>query len=85
MWISDSEAGGKDEKSTGIAVGDSECGHDVTELLVRERCNFDSLSVKKDAKRLQVRCPEKRKAMVRRICSVTICLLFAGGIWIGRG
>ena len=32
LWISDSEAGGKDEKSTGIAVGDSECGEDVTEL-----------------------------------------------------
>jgi len=26
FWISDSEAGGKDEKSTGIAVGDSKCG-----------------------------------------------------------
>ena len=47
LWISDSEAGGKDEKSTGIGVGDSECGEDVTELLVRERCSLDILSVKK--------------------------------------
>jgi len=50
VWISDSEARGKDEKSTGIAVGDSKCGDNVTGLLVRERCNFDILSVKKDAK-----------------------------------
>jgi len=50
LWISDSEAGGKQEKSTGIAVGDSKCGDDVTRLLVRERCNLDILSVNKDAK-----------------------------------
>jgi len=50
LWISDSEAGGKDEKSTGIAVGDSESGEDMSELLVRERCSLDILSVKKDAK-----------------------------------
>ena len=30
LWISDSEAGGKDEKSAGTGVGDSECGEDVT-------------------------------------------------------
>jgi len=29
VWISDSEAGEKDEKSTGIAAGDSKCGYDV--------------------------------------------------------
>ena len=50
LWISDSEAGRNDEKSTGMTVGDSECGDDVTVLLVRERCSLDILSVKKDAK-----------------------------------
>jgi len=50
LWISDSEAGAKDEKSAGIAVGDSKCGDDVTGSLVSERCNLDILSVKKDAK-----------------------------------
>jgi len=37
------------KKSTGIAVGDSQCGDDVTGLLVRGRCNLDILSGKKDA------------------------------------
>jgi len=36
LWISHPEAGGKDEKSTGIAVGDSKCENDVMEFLVRE-------------------------------------------------
>jgi len=61
LWISDSEAGGKDEKSTGMAVGDSECGDDVTGLLVKERCNLDILSVKKDAKLSASEMPEKKE------------------------
>jgi len=61
LWISVLEAGGKDEKSTGIAVGDSECGDDVTGLLVRERCNLDILSVKKDAKLSACEMPEKEE------------------------
>jgi len=36
LWISDSEAGGKDEKSKVVAVGDSQCRDDVMGLLIRE-------------------------------------------------
>ena len=61
LWISDSEAGGKDEKSAGTRVGDSECGEDVTELLVRERCSLDILSVKKDAKLSASEMPEEEE------------------------
>jgi len=32
LWISDSEAGEIDEKSTGIAVGDSKCGDNLLTL-----------------------------------------------------
>jgi len=57
LWTSDSEAGGKDEKST----GDSKCGDDVTGLLLRERCKLDILSVMKDAKLSASEMPTKGK------------------------
>ena len=44
-----------------IAVGDSECGDDVTGLLVRERCNLDILSVKNDAKLSASEMPAKEE------------------------
>ena len=61
VWISDSEVGEKDEKSRGIAVGDSKCGDDVMGFLVTERCNFDILSVKKDAKLSASEMPGKEE------------------------
>jgi len=39
LWISGTEVGEKDEKSTGIAVGDSECGVRRS----RRRCRFTSI------------------------------------------
>jgi len=57
LWISDSEAGGKDEKST----GDSKGRDDVMGLLLRERCNLDILSVKKDAKLSASEIPRKEE------------------------
>ena len=80
LWISDSEAGGKNEKSTGIAVGDSECGEDVTELLVRERCILDILSVKKDAKLSAIEMPEKKEGSGEENLRCSSCLLFARGV-----
>ena len=48
LWISDSEAGLKVEKSGG--VGEGECGDYVVWLLSRDRQSLDILSVKKEAK-----------------------------------
>ena len=50
MWISDSEAGSKVEKSGGVVEGEGECGDAVVWLLSRDRRSLDILSVKKEAK-----------------------------------
>ena len=49
LWISDSDAGLKVEKSGGVVEGEGECD-DVVWLLSRDRRSFDILSVKKEAK-----------------------------------
>jgi len=48
LWISDSEAGLKLEKSGVVEEG--ECGDDVVWLLSRDRRSLDILSVRKSAK-----------------------------------
>ena len=50
LWISDSEAGLKVEKSGGVVEGEDECGDAVVWLLSRYRLSLDILSVKKEAK-----------------------------------
>ena len=50
LWISDSEARVKSEKSGGVAGGEGECRDDAAGLLVRERWSFDILPVKKRSK-----------------------------------
>ena len=50
LWTSDSDAGVKTEKSSGVPGGEVECGDDVVGLLVRERRSLDILQVKKEAK-----------------------------------
>ena len=50
LWISDSEAGLKVEKSGNVVEGEGECGDDVVWLLSRDRRSLDTLSVKKEAK-----------------------------------
>ena len=47
LWISDSEAGLKVEKSGGVVEGEGECGDDAVWLLSRDRRSLDILSVKK--------------------------------------
>ena len=49
LWISDSEARLKVEKSGGV-VEEGGCGDDVVWLLSRDRRSLDILSVKKEAK-----------------------------------
>jgi len=43
LWISDSEAGLKEEKSGGVVEGEGECGDDVVWLLSRDRRSLDIL------------------------------------------
>jgi len=50
LWISDSEAGVKVEKTGGVAEGEGRCGEVMVGLLARDRRNLDILSVKKEAK-----------------------------------
>jgi len=50
LWISDSEAGVKVEKTGGVAEGEGRCGEVVAGLLARNRQNLDILSTKKEAK-----------------------------------
>jgi len=50
LWISDSEAGVKTEKSGGVAGGKGKCGDEVAGLLVRERRSLDILPVKNKSK-----------------------------------
>jgi len=50
LWISDSEAGVKVEKTKGVAEGEGRCGEVVVGLLARDRRSLDILSVKKEAK-----------------------------------
>jgi len=52
LWISDSEAGVKTEKSGGVPGGEGECRDDVVwlRLLVRQRGSLDILPVKKRGK-----------------------------------
>ena len=50
LWISDTEAGLKLEKSGGVVEGEGECGDDVVWLLSRDRRSLDILSVKKEEK-----------------------------------
>ena len=50
LWIFDSEAGVKVEKTGGVAEGEGRCGEVVVGLLARDRRSLDILSVKKEAK-----------------------------------
>ena len=50
LWISDSEAGLKVEKSEGVVEGEGEYGDDAVWLLSRDRRSLDILSVKKEAR-----------------------------------
>ena len=50
LWISDSEAGVKTEKSGGVAGGEGECRNDITGLLVREIRSLNILPAKKHSK-----------------------------------
>ena len=50
LWISDSEAGVKVEKTGGVVEGEGRCGDDMVGLLVKDRRSFDILWVKKEAK-----------------------------------
>jgi len=52
LWISNSEAVVKVEKSGGVVDGEGRCGEDVVGLLARDRRSLDKiiLSVKKEAK-----------------------------------
>ena len=50
LWISDSEAGVKVEKTGGVAEGEGRCGEVVEALLARDRRSLDILSVIKEAK-----------------------------------
>ena len=50
LWISDSEAGVKVEKTGDVAGGEGRCGEVVVGLLARDRRSLDILSVKKEAK-----------------------------------
>jgi len=50
LWISESEAGVKVEKTGGVAEGESRCGEVVEGLLAKDRRSLDILSVKKEAK-----------------------------------
>jgi len=50
LWISDSEAGVKVEKTGGVAEGEGRYGEVVVGLLARDRRSLDILSVKKEAK-----------------------------------
>jgi len=43
LWISDSQAGLKVEKSGGVVEGEGECGDDVVWLLSRDRRSLDIL------------------------------------------
>ena len=74
LWISDSEAGLKAEKSGGVVEGEGECGDDVVLLLSRDRRSLDILSVKKEAKQScqQVRYLGYRKVRVTVICGVEV-------------
>ena len=78
LWTSDSEAEMKTEKSGGVAGGEGECGDDVAVWLVRERRSLDILPVKK---KKQSCLQEKWWVVVRRICSVGVCSLFAKDVW----
>ena len=49
LWISDSEAGVKVEKTGGVAEGEGRWGEVVVGLLARDRQSLDILSVKKEA------------------------------------
>jgi len=48
LWISDSEAGLKVEKSGGVVEGEGECGDDVVWLLSKDRQSLDILSMNKE-------------------------------------
>jgi len=50
LWISDSEAGMKVEKTGGVAEGEGRCGEVAEGLLARDRRSLDISSVKKEAK-----------------------------------
>jgi len=50
LWISDSDAGVKVEKTGGVTEGEGRCENVVVGLLARDRRSLDILSVKKKAK-----------------------------------
>ena len=66
LWISDSEAGVKVEKTGGVAEGEGRCGEVVVGLLARDRRSLDILSMKKEAK-LSARHLGQRKVRVKKI------------------
>jgi len=50
LWISDSEAGVKVQKTQGVAEGEGRCGEVVLGLLARDRRILDILWVNKETK-----------------------------------
>jgi len=73
LWISNSEAVVKVEKSGGVVEGEGRCGDDVVGLLARDRRSLDKiiLSVKKEAKLSASETPgvEEGKGEVDLRCS----------------
>ena len=62
IWISDSEAGVKVEKTGGVAEGECRCVEVVIGLLARDRRSLDILSVKKEVKLSTSETPRAEEA-----------------------
>jgi len=77
LWISNSEAGVKVEKTGGVAEREGRCGEVVVGLLARDRQSLDILSVKKEAKLSASETPgaEEGKSEEDLWCSrlLTVC------------
>ena len=71
LWISDSEAGVKVEKTEGVA-GEGRC-EVVVGLLARNRRSLDILLVKKEAKLSASETPRAEKVRVKKICGGVDC------------
>jgi len=72
LWILDSEAGVKTEKSGGVAGGVGECGDDVVGLLVRDRQSLD-FCLRKKAKQSANEVSGEVVSSIRMICGVGVC------------
>jgi len=76
LWISDSEAGAKVDK-TGVAEGEGRRGEVVVRFLARDRRSLDILSVKKEAKLSVSETPKaeegKGEEDLRRSRLLTVC------------